>query len=263
MAQIYRDGIAAEKAGDIAAAAAAFREALRLNPSDPGNWAVRLAALGVAADPRHASPAYVRTLFDQIASDFDDRLVRRLGYGVPGELATALMRIAPDGFARGVDLGCGTGLVGQALNGFARMLHGVDLSEGMLQRAWERRVYQNLFVGDATRYLELAERNAYNLATAADVFPYVGTPERLLAAAAHALAPGGLFAFSTETMDTEAFEGRAWRVNRARRFAHELGGLTTALQAAGFEPLSVECLIVRREAGQPVLGHLVVAQLLA
>lgn len=260
LAKVYREGIAAEKAGDVPAAAAAFREALRLDPADPGGAAVRLAALGKGADPDHAPGAYVRLLFDQMAGDFDDRLVRRLGYGIPEQLAAALAEVAPEGVARGIDLGCGTGLVGHALGGLARTLHGVDLSEEMLQRAWERGVYQDLFVGDVTRYLELADAGAYDLATAADVLPYIGAPEPLLAAAAHAMVPGGLFGFSTETLAPADFEGRPWRINRSRRFAHAPGALKATLEAAGFDAIRLEQVTVRREAGQPVPGHLVIAR---
>ncbi len=39
------------------------------------------------------------------------------------------------GFERALDLGCGTGLVGEALNSFTRHLTGVDLSPRMLRKA--------------------------------------------------------------------------------------------------------------------------------
>lgn len=256
----YKQAIAAEQAGDLSKAAAAYRAYLRLDPADRGGASVRLAALGAGADPEQAPPAYVRTLFDQIAPHFEDRLVGRLRYGVPELLAAALTGMAPDGARRGIDLGCGTGLVGVALGGYAETLDGIDLSEAMLQRAWERGVYAELFTGDVARYLERSPAGAYDLATAADVLPYIGAPERLLAGVAHALAPGGIFAFSTETLEPGAFEGRPWRIHGARRYAHEPGALTAALAAADFAVERMDPITVRLEARRPVPGHLVLAR---
>src|SRR5580704_4641205 len=49
--------------GDGAGAAAAFRQALALDPDDRGGAALHLARLGAADAADAMSPAYVRTLF--------------------------------------------------------------------------------------------------------------------------------------------------------------------------------------------------------
>ena len=41
-----------------------------------------MAAMGEGETPASAGDAYVATLFDQHADDFEDILVRQLGYGV-------------------------------------------------------------------------------------------------------------------------------------------------------------------------------------
>ena len=83
LAEAYNRGLALEKAGDIAGAEAAYREALALDPADHGGVSIRLAAMGRAEAPDRAPDAYVATLFDQNAANFDDMLVEQLGYAVP------------------------------------------------------------------------------------------------------------------------------------------------------------------------------------
>lgn len=52
-----------------------------------------------------------------------------------------------------VDLGCGTGLMGPLLRPHTRHLSGVDLSQGMVQKARERGCYDDLSVDELGKYL--------------------------------------------------------------------------------------------------------------
>lgn len=51
---------------------------------------------------------------------------------------------------RCLDLGCGTGLSGEAVSTICSYIVGVDLSPAMVRRAREKRVYSRLLVGDVT-----------------------------------------------------------------------------------------------------------------
>ncbi|MEM6487935.1 MAG: methyltransferase [Pseudomonadota bacterium] len=260
----YEAGLNAERAGDMAAAGEAFRRCLALDPEDRGGASVRLAALGQGTAPDRAPPAYVALLFDQHADSFETTLVHNLGYVIPDRIAERLVERGDGPFARGVDLGCGTGLVGEALAeiapGLVAALDGLDLAEGMLAVAEEKDAYAGLYVGDAVAFLEQAAPGAYDLAIAADVLPYLGALEPLAAALAHALAPGGLAVMSTETLPDAAFAGRAWAVGPRHRFAHRLEALTACLAAAGLETVEAVPETIRYETGVPVPGHLVLAR---
>ncbi|MEO1533308.1 MAG: methyltransferase domain-containing protein, partial [Pseudomonadota bacterium] len=173
--EAYERGLAAERAGDAAAAAAAWRDCLAIDPADRGGAAVRLAALGQGPSPARASPAYVATLFDQHAESFEATLVLSLGP-----------------FARGLDLGCGTGLAGEALEDVVETMDGVDLSEGMLEIASEKEVYETLYAGDAVAFLERTPGPRYGLVFADP--PYeLEAMDRMPELAQPHLAPGGLF----------------------------------------------------------------------
>jgi predicted TPR repeat methyltransferase len=140
----FRLGEMLEMAGRAAEAEDAWRETLRLDPRDRMGAALKLgltsATAGVVAPPS----AFVESLFDQYAGEFDAALVERLGSRVPQLLQDALSAAGCTGFAHAVDLGCGTGLMGERLRGAASFLEGYDISAGMLKEAEAKRIYDRL-----------------------------------------------------------------------------------------------------------------------
>src|SRR5690554_6218609 len=148
LAEAYNRALQLEKAGDREAAAAAYREVLALDPADHGGASVRLAAMGLGETPAKAPDAYVETLFDQHAEVFDAVLVDELGYCVPLQVHQLLLEQVPGRrFARMLDLGCGTGLSGEAMRAIVDHATGLDISEKMVALADEREVYEELYVG--------------------------------------------------------------------------------------------------------------------
>ena len=224
---------------------------LSLYPTDP-EMAYLLAAQGDHAPPR-APDSYVEAYFDRFAPDFDQKLVHVLGYDGPARLSRLIQAVRPD-FARILDLGCGTGLAAASLSGFGGAITGVDLSARMLERAAARGLYDRLVKAEAQQYLETCGRS-WDLVVAADVLIYFGAMEALFQAVAACLAPGGLFAFSVETLPGGA--GAIDFVLRpSGRFAHAAAYI--ARLATGFEIVGWEPATVRLEAQKPVAGLFVV-----
>ena len=261
LGEAYERALALEKAGLSEEAAGAYRECLALDPDDHAGAAIRIAAMGLGETPPTAGEAYVATLFDQHAEDFEDILVRQLRYGVPKLLADRLEAFEPRRFARALDLGCGTGLAGEALRGRADALIGVDLSEGMVETAFDKGVYDELYIGEAVDFLQtFDEPRPFDLVVATDVVPYLGPLDPLFSAAADRLAADGLFGFSTETLPDAVLAGRGFMVGPAQRFHHGEGYVRERLAAQRFAILSVEAITVRMQEGEPAPGHLVVAR---
>ncbi|MBP0614489.1 class I SAM-dependent DNA methyltransferase [Jiella mangrovi] len=265
---VYRRALAEEKAGKPEAAAAAYRECLDIDPDDHVGARLRLAALGMGEMPASAGESYVSTLFDQQAEMFEDILVRQLGYGVPELIAKSLARLNLHHFDRGLDLGCGTGLVGVALDGRVDEMLGVDLSENMVEIAFDSGAYDHLYIGEALGFLEeFDEDEPFDLISAADVLPYIGDLAPLLSAVSARLSPNGLFVASTETFAAgENGSGTAgatdgFAVGRDHRFHHGEAYLRAALEAEGLSVLAFEPITVRMQEGQPAPGHLFVAQM--
>ncbi|MFN0263486.1 class I SAM-dependent DNA methyltransferase [Tepidamorphus sp. 3E244] len=259
--RVYENALELEKSGRLDEAAAAWREVLRLDPDDCGGATIRLAALGEIPTPKVAPAAYVMTLFDQTAEAFDDILVRQLSYDVPNLIAQALREHAPGPYARMLDLGCGTGLCALAMEDLTRDRTGVDLSEDMIEKAAERDLYDDLYIGEIVAFLKDDNGEAnWDLIVAADVLPYLGDVTDLFAATAARLNSGGTFAFSTETLHQDAFIEEPYLVNAGHRFAHDPFYLDDALEEAGMDSVFVADITVRTEDGEPVPGHLFLAR---
>ncbi len=161
-----------------------------------------------ARTPVRAPDAYVETLFDQHAEVFEDVLVEQLGYHVPMLVRQRLQDLKLGPFKRMLDLGCGTGLTGSALNDLCEEMIGIDISENMVVIADEKEVYETLFVAEAEDFLDDNDEDPFDLITATDVLPYLGALEPLFFGAAENMKPGGIFVFSSETLPERLADGR-------------------------------------------------------
>ena len=142
--------------------------------------------------------------------------------GVPTGAAQALMPYL-DPKAQGLDLGCGSGVLGLALfqEGLLQPLDGADLSPAMLRLARATGCYRDLHAVN----LLLDEKRPYpsggydfliSVGLIGDYVPYyVGLPEAL-----RPLAPGGILGFAVETRSTP------WRALEER-----VGDLGLALES--------------------------------
>lgn len=248
----FRLGEMQETAGAPDQAGEAWRMALKLDPADRAGAALKLELIGEA--PVSAAPPspFVEALFDQYAGSFDAALVEKLAYRVP-ELLDGAIRAQRDRFDHAIDLGCGTGLMGERLRPIAGFVEGYDISAAMLKKAETKRIYDKLAKADL-QTIHLAPASA-DLVTAADVFMYVGALDGIFATAAAALKAGGLFAFSVE--HHSGLEDVALRASR--RYAHSETYLRRLLAEAGLSVVSLERADIRMDRGEAIEGLIVVA----
>jgi predicted TPR repeat methyltransferase len=245
--------------GDRAGAVAAFRAARAADPADLHGAALHLARLGAAEPAAAMAPAYVRALFDQYAPDFDRALVEGLGYRGPTVLYEALRAVAaarrrPFRFERAVDLGCGTGLVAEALRDCCGAIAGVDLSPAIVAAARRKGLYAEIAVGDMVAFIAGRAKSSCDLVVAGDAFVYLADLAPVCRAVARALAPGGLFAFTLET-----HVGTGVVLGEKLRYVHGADHVRGAVAAAGLVPFAVDPASTRSENGAPVSGLVVVA----
>ena len=242
-----------EKAGDKEQASKAFELVLRTSATDIFGARLKLAHLqGQSVDAPQT--AYVEALFDEYAAKFDTSLVEKLGYRVPELLSEMVGRNMPGrSFGRCVDLGCGTGLMVQALGAKADQSIGIDLSAAMLAKAEAKGLYTRLIKADLID--GMVEAGPADLVIAADVFMYLGSLGPVFATAAANLLPDGLFAFSVELSKGNG----DYELRPSMRHAHSAEYVTTCLATNGLESLETKTAIIRMDGDSPIEGLLTVA----
>lgn len=207
-----------------------------------------------------ASPEYVKALFDFYANSFDESL-KGLDYSSPEQLREVLGGLRPR-YREIFDAGCGTGLLAPLFRDISDTLIGVDLSEGMLEAALERDLYDALGVGEIAEIMRMrAEQGLQgDLVVAADVFVYMGDLEDVFSASKEYLEDGGVLAFTCELVspeDCDATEGcKGWQLLTSGRFAHTKGYLHTLAERLGFDVAHYREMTPRTEGGSPVPGQL-------
>lgn len=251
----FRLGEMQEAAGAIGEAAEAWRMVLELDPADRLGAALKLELIG--RGPASAAPpsAFVETLFDHYADSFEESLVGKLGYGMPGFLDRAIRAARPDRLGMALDLGCGTGLMGERLRPYVDRLEGYDISAAMLKKARAKGIYDRLTKIDLQHFAPTGEQA--DLVVAADVFIYLGALDNLVRAVAASLADRGLFAFSVE----ELAGADDFALLQSRRYAHSEAYVRRILSANGFHILSLESTTIRCDRGEPIGGLAVTAAL--
>jgi len=134
--------------------------------------------------------------------------MRENGYCTPARCAEALRDAGVASETLILDIGCGTGMSGEALRdaGYAA-LDGTDFSAEMLAIAQHKGLYGKLWQGDLTA---LPEDMRYHAAVAAGVLNPAHAPASVLDEVLARLEPGGVFVFSLNdhAIADGSYEGR-------------------------------------------------------
>lgn len=109
-------------------------------------------------------------VYEAWAKDYESDLVEGYGYNAHRTAAAVMAEVCQDRHARILDLGCGTGLVAEALRvqGFDN-IDGFDASANMLEQARSKGIYQEIIQGDVRADGVLAPET-YDAAIAVGVF---------------------------------------------------------------------------------------------
>jgi predicted TPR repeat methyltransferase len=234
-----------------------FEEWLAEEPGDPIALHMLAATTGRGVPPR-ASNGFVERTFDSFAASFESKLAK-LSYRAPALVAAMLedSGLVPSRRLDVLDAGCGTGLCGPLVAPYARRLVGVDLSDGMLDHAKEKQVYDTLIRAELTEYLR-ENRGAFDLIVSADTLVYFGDLKGVLLAGGAALGPNGLFVFTLEhAVGAEGDIG--YRLEWHGRYSHTRSYVEQSLAFSGLQPEIVPAEL-RMEGGVPVAGLVIRAR---
>jgi predicted TPR repeat methyltransferase len=242
--------------GRFEEAAECYRAILKRDPDD-ARARHMLAACGGLTTPDRADDAYIRTVFDDFSSSFDQKLAS-LGYRAP-ELLQRALQAQLGGACHDLELldaGCGTGLYGERVRPFCTRLVGVDLSHGMLEIARARGRYDELHEAELASWLQ-SQASAFDVVASADTLCYFGALEEPVRAAFSALRAGGWLFFSVEH---HAEPSSDFLLQHHGRYAHAEPYVGRVLSQAGFDPVLIVHDTLRWEAGNPVAGLIVSAR---
>ena len=236
--------------GRFEEAVASFERAMALDPSLETARDNRDMALLQAKRSTRIPPKALAAHFDEYSSYFESALVDRLGYRGPQILRVLANRVMPQAQPPLdiLDFGCGTGLCGEAFRDWSEggRLDGVDLSQGMLDKARARGIYTDLVLADFETALPFPDR-LYDLVIATDALIYLGELARVYSGAAARLEPGGMFLFTVEK-----HSGSGWEQTQANRFRHSEDYLRKLADATGFAVAETEDCATRNEGDAPV-----------
>lgn len=208
-----------------------------------------LAALKKEETPQKAPIEYVKYVFDSYASRFDHALLKTLQYRAPDNLVKLLKRhINPP--QKILDLGCGTGLSGQALLQAypnLELMVGVDASEQMLSVAQHKKIYHKLYHQEIYDYLENTNEQ-FDLIVMCDVLPYFGDLKPLFLLIQSKLTETGSFCMCAERAE------HGYGLATTGRYKHSAEYIESLLPLTGLHYVSCEISTIRHERGEPVPG---------
>ena len=235
------------------AALEAYQKVLEVNPTEP--TALHIAA-GLKGDTTAAAPdAYVASLFDVYAQDFDHHLAS-LAYQVPQMLGARIPAIvapkAKPGTWHVLDLGCGTGACGLQFARPKKQMTGVDLAEKMLQKAEEHGVYDQLFKGSITDFFA-QNHQMFDLVLSADVFVYIGDLSSCFSDIAKASNKGALYGFSTELATEEEPD---YLLRPTGRYAHKDSYIKKLAAQNNFRVMTDKTITVRKDSKGEIPGKI-------
>lgn len=231
-----------------------FTEALRLQPN---NESIQYTLSVLKGDQSVAPPkAYIKDLFNHYADHYDAHLRKGLAYKVPELLRTIVRKTSnvekPEWDI--LDLGCGSGLCGEAFVDWSKNMIGVDLAEKMLGVAREKKCYQELILSDVESYLTSCDKT-FDLILSADVFIYIGDLRNIIEQAYRCLNVRGFFAFSIELGKKQDYQTQP-----SGRFAHSEKYIKQLARRAGFKSRQFSAVETRKQDKQSVDGAIVVLQ---
>jgi predicted TPR repeat methyltransferase len=235
-------------AGRHAEAAMCFQQAITHGADEPLHRFYLASVRGGDATPPQPPRAYVETLFNEYADDFQAHLLEHLRYQAHQTLLAPL-REAGQRYPLVLDLGCGTGLCGELIREQADAVDGVDLAEAMVKQARATGAYRRVVHGDLLGFLR-EETTPADLVIAADVFIYVGALDEAFAAIRQRLRPGGCFAFSVELASGKS----DLQLMPSLRYAHSPSYVDRLAQAHGFRVRQTWQAPLREDQRKPVMG---------
>lgn len=188
---------------------------------------------------------FARRLFDNFAGSYDDVIEK-----IDSRIVSKFLDIYGEVYGKVLDLGCGTGLVGERICNDKNSIIGVDVSSKMLDKARKKSVYDELVCDDVLNYISKNKVvGCFDLVLAIDVFCYLGNLDEVLKR-----LKGVECWFSIELADENRKED--YYLTPTGRYKHQERYIKKLAKSIGFKEVLPYPLDLRLENGEPVKGVL-------
>ena len=244
----YDFGEIAQCVGHREEARAAYQKYFEKNPHD-AEIEHLLIALRDEAPPLRTSDRAILHIYKNFAPSYEERMVQDLKYSGPQRTLEAVRTVIGDRTGLEVlDLGCGSGLTGNAFKDYAGSLTGIDLSTEMIDLARARQIYDRLEKAEITEWLDQGD-TLFDLIVSCDCLIYFGDLTTIVRAASRRLKPGGVFAFSVEQGTRPPFQ-----LTDTGRYNHHPDHVRESAASCGMEVAKLNQGFLRMEYGDEVAG---------
>ena len=194
---------------------------------------------------------YVETLFDNYAMNFEHSLINKLEYKTPNKIAEMIVAKNPNiQLGSVLDLGCGTGLIGDKIKKYCSNLEGIDLSKSMLEKASAKNIYDKLEHKDIVEYLSTEDLD-FNYFISSDVLVYVGELSEIFKLIKSRNKLKGNFIFSTEHTDRDGFF-----LEQTGRYSHSKKYIESLCNKFGYKLSHFETINLRKNNNKFIIGGL-------
>ncbi|MFL2508664.1 MAG: class I SAM-dependent DNA methyltransferase [Candidatus Pseudothioglobus sp.] len=134
-------------------------------------------------------------LYKTWASTYDDDFAKQNDYRSPIEIAKFFAQYSNNEDTPILDVGAGTGLIGEYLNLNSKEIDAIDISPEMLNIARTKNCYSEIIEADLTKRL-LINDNHYGAIVSAGTFTHGHVGPNVLDELLRVARPGGLFVFT-------------------------------------------------------------------
>ena len=194
---------------------------------------------------------YVEGLFDNYAINFENSLVNKLEYKIPNKITEIFINKSSNIQSISVlDLGCGTGLIGDQIKKYCSNLEGIDLSKSMLEIAKAKNIYDKLEHKDIIDYLS-TEVLDFDYFISTDVFVYIGNLSEIFRLIKSRNKSKGKLIFSTEHTDRDNFV-----LEKTGRYSHSKKYIDTLCQEFDYILSHFETINLRKNKDKFIIGGL-------
>lgn len=237
-------------------AEAHYKKYLKMEPNDPMGAVIKLFNMSAIPQPTTLPTKYIECLFDQYSAFFDICLQKNLSYEAPQEAFSLVEKFCRNKkFERLLDLGCGTGLSTSPFTKYADYREGVDISQGMIDQAKGKRIYNKIYKSSIENFLSTCKRD-FDLILCLDVMIYIGEVNSFISKIPIILKDNGYFVFSIQTAPAGDF-----LLGEDHRYSHGTKYIDTCLGINGLRIIEARCFSLREEHGKNVLGHMYLCEL--